>query len=326
MLTQDEFVAARRPEWDELRALLDGKRVLHALPPSQISRAAALYRAVCSDLMRAQAAGYGPDVLGLLDGLAARAHNTLYDAPPYRLGAVWELLAADFPRTLRKYSRFFALGVALFLLPGVVGFVGAYRSRAFALRVLPASSVEQMEQSYAKGFGDGRSGDTDVGMAGFYVFNNVGIAFRCFATGVLFGVGSAFFLVYNGLVIGVVAGLVTAAGHGKNLLTFTCTHGAFELTAIVISATAGMVMGYALVDTGGRTRTGSLRAKGRDVANLILGAAAMLLVAAGIEGFWSPSSAPAHVKWGTAILAYLFVATYLARAGRRPRVAPERLP
>ncbi len=72
-------------------------------------------------------------------------------------------------------------------------------------------------------------------MTGFYVYNNIGIAFRCFATGVLFGLGSVFFLVYNGLMIGAVAGLVTAAGHGKNLLTFTCTHGAFELTAIVIS-------------------------------------------------------------------------------------------
>jgi uncharacterized membrane protein SpoIIM required for sporulation len=320
MLSQDEFVEARRADWAELGALVDGKRVLHGLPPAQIGRAAALYRAVCSDLMRAQAAGYGPDVVVLLDGLAARAHNALYDAPPYRLGAAWELLAADFPRTLRRHARFFALGVALFVLPGLVGFAGAFRSRAFALRILPAEAAEQMEQAYAHGFDRGRGGDADAGMAGFYVFNNVGIAFRCFATGVLFGVGSAFFLVYNGLVIGVVAGLVGAAGHGRNLFTFTCTHGAFELTAIVIAATAGMVMGYALVETGGRTRFGSLRAKGRDVAHLVLGAAAMLLVAAVIEGFWSPSSAPPPVKWATAVLAYLFVATYLSRAGR-PRTS-----
>ena len=59
--------------------------------------------------MRAQAAGYSPDVIALLDGLAARAHNALYSAPPYRMRAVWDLVAADFPRTLRKYSRFFAL-------------------------------------------------------------------------------------------------------------------------------------------------------------------------------------------------------------------------
>jgi uncharacterized membrane protein SpoIIM required for sporulation len=319
MLTQDEFVAARKRDWEELESLLGDGRTLHKLPAASVSRAAAVYRTVCADLMRAQAAGYGPEVIGLLDGLAARAHNALYSAPPYRLRAIWELVSADFPRTLRKHRRFFLLGVALFVLPGVIGFWGAYNSRAFALQILSKDAVEQMEKAYAEGFDKGRSGGVDTAMAGFYVYNNVGIAFRCFATGVLFGIGSAFFLVYNGLAIGAVAGLVTAAGHGRNLLTFTCTHGAFELTAIVISATAGMVMGYALVDTGGRTRFGSLRAQARDVAYLVLGAALMLLVAAALEGFWSPSAAPARVKWGAAVVAYTTVAVYLARAGRRRR-------
>src|SRR4029078_12434495 len=114
----------------------------------------------------------------------------------------------------------------------------------------------------------------------------------------------------------------------KNLLTFTCTHGAFELTAIVISATAGMVMGYALVDTGGRTRFGSLRARGRDIVYLVVGAALMLAVAAVIEGFWSPSGAPARVKYGTAIAAYALGISYLTFAGRssRRRAAPAPTP
>jgi uncharacterized membrane protein SpoIIM required for sporulation len=316
LLSQDEFVSARKSDWDDLRALLDAKRLLHKLPPTAISRVAALYRAVCGDLMRAEANGYGPDVIALLDGLAARAHNAIYEAPRYRFRAVRELLEAEFPRSLRRHGRLFALGVALFLLPGVLGFVGGLRSRAFALQILPQGMVAEMETQYGEGF-NGRSADTDAGMAGYYVFNNVGIAFRCFATGILFGIGSAFFLVYNGLVTGVVFGLVTAAGHGRNLLSFTCTHGAFELTAIVIAGTAGMVMGYALIDTGGRTRFGALRAKSRDIVNLVMGAAAMLLVAAAIEGFWSPSSVRAPIKWGAAVAAYLFVAVYLARAGRR---------
>jgi uncharacterized membrane protein SpoIIM required for sporulation len=323
MRPQDEFIEARRRDWEELQKLLDERPALYKLPPESISRAAALYRAVCSDLMRAHGAGYSLEVIALLDGLSGRAHNALYSAPPYRLGAVWDLLARDFPRTLRRHGRFFGLAVALFVLPGVLGFVGAFRSRAFALQILPASTVEQMEKAYAEDVDKGRGGDVNAAMAGFYVYNNVGIAFRCFATGVLLGLGSAFFLVYNGLVIGAVAGLLTVAGHGRNLFTFTCTHGAFELTAIVISATAGMVMGYALVDTGGRTRLGSLRARGREVAHLVLGAAVMLLVAAGIEGFWSPSSVPAHVKWGAAAAAYLVVALYLGRAGREPRRARE---
>jgi uncharacterized membrane protein SpoIIM required for sporulation len=266
--------------------------------------------------MRAQAAGYSPDVIALLDGLAARAHNTLYNAPPYRLRAVWELIAGDFPRTLRRHGRFFALAIALFLLPGVLGFVGALRSRAFALQILPAESVEGMEEAYAEGFGKGRKTGVNTMMTGFYVQHNVGIAFQCFATGVLFGLGSVFFLVYNGLTIGAIMGLVTGAGHGRNLLTFTCTHGAFELTAIVISGAAGLMMGYALVDTGGRSRLASLQAHTRDIVYLVVGAALMLLVAAGLEGFWSPSGLPDRVKWGGAIAAYLLVICYLTFAGR----------
>lgn len=316
MRPQDEFVAARQQEWAELEQLLQLGGGFRKLPPLSIARAASIYRAVSSDLMRAQAAGYSPDVIALLDGLAARAHNTLYSAPPYRMRAVWELVAADFPRTLRRHGRFFALAIALFVLPGVLGFAGAMRSRAFALQILPAESVEQMEEAYAEGFGKGRKADVNTYMTGFYVFHNVGIAFQCFATGVLFGLGSVFFLVYNGLTIGAVAGLVTAAGHGRNLLTFTCTHGAFELTAIVIAGTAGIVMGYALVDTRGRTRLGSLQARAREIVYLVVGAALMLLVAAGIEGFWSPSGLPERVKWGGAIVAYLLVITYLTFAGR----------
>jgi uncharacterized membrane protein SpoIIM required for sporulation len=317
VIPQDAFVAARKPDWDELDRLLDQGGGLHRLPGPAISRAASLYRAVCADLMRAQAAGYAPDLLVLLDGLAGRGHSALYRAPPYRLRAVWDLVRADFPRALRRNLRFFLLALGLFLLPGLVGFLGARSSRSFALGVMSAEMVEQMEESYAKGPGEGgRDESTDVGMAGFYVYNNVGIAFRTFATGVLFGVGSAFFLVYNGLIIGVAFGLLSTTGRVWNLVTFVAGHGAFELTAIVISGAAGLVMGYALVNTGGHSRFHSLRTKARDIFDLIVGAALMLMVAALIEGFWSPSGVPRPVKWTVAGGLYLLVTLYLCGAGR----------
>ena len=316
-LTQDEFVAARKPAWDELDALLAKKRVLYQLPPASISRAASLYREICSDLMRARGAGYSSDVVDVLDSLAARACAALYSAPPYRLGALWELIAVGFPQAVRRNARFVALACALFVLPGLLGFAGASRSRAFAVQIMSESMVAQMEKSYSE-MGHGREDGADAMMASFYVYNNVGIAFRCFATGILFGLGSIFFLVYNGLVVGVVAGAVVAAGHGKNLFTFMAGHGAFELTAIVLSGAAGIAMGYALVVTGPRTRWASLRAKSGDLFRMIMGAALMLLVAAFIEGFWSPSSVLPRVKWGVAGALYLLVIGYLGFAGRRP--------
>jgi uncharacterized membrane protein SpoIIM required for sporulation len=314
--TQDEFVAVRKPAWDELDTLLAKKPLLYKLPPASISRAASLYREICSDLMRARSAGYGADVIDLLDALAARACAAMYSAPPYRLAGLRSLVTAGFPQSVRRHARFMAFATALFVLPGILGFFGALRSRSFAIQVMSESMVEQMEKSYSD-LRQGRDEGTDSMMAAFYVHNNVGIAFRCFATGILFGLGSVFFLVYNGLLIGIVAGTVTAAGNGRNLFTFIAGHGAFELTAIVISGAAGMVMGYALVDSGRRTRWASLRAKSGDLFRMIMGVALMLLVAAAIEGFWSPSTILAPVKWGVAGLLYALVFAYLLLAGRK---------
>jgi uncharacterized membrane protein SpoIIM required for sporulation len=317
MITEDDFVRRRRQEWDELDHLLASRRSLHRLPGASISRAAALYRALSTDLVRARTAGYSGETIAYLDALAARAHNALYGAPPYRLRALVDLVVRDFPRTLRRRASFFGFAALLFLLPAIVGFFGARASGAFAAEVLPESMIETMEEMYSKPAE--RSGGENVGMAGFYVRNNVGVAFRCFATGALFGLGSVFFLVYNGLLIGTVAGMLARTGHLMNLVNFTCGHSSFELTAIVISGAAGLRMGYALVATGGRTRWGSLRRCADELVQLVAGAAVMLLLAALVEGFWSPSSAPPPVKWGAAIVFAVAVTAYLTLAGRDPK-------
>jgi uncharacterized membrane protein SpoIIM required for sporulation len=323
--TQDDFVAARSADWRELdRLLLDGPS-LHKLDGAAISRAASLYRSLCTDLMRCRAARYTPDLTSYLDALAARAHASLYGAQPFRLPGLGELLTRDFPRALRANRVLFGVACALFFLPFAAGLAGALTSESFAQKVIPASMLEGMAHAYSQGFGAGRDAGTDTGMAGFYVFNNVGIAFRCFATGILFGAGSLFFLVYNGLVTGTVAGYVMSAGHGANIWTFMCGHAPFELTAIVIAGGAGLQMGYALVSTGGSTRLGSLRRVAPAVARQIMGAAAMLLIAALVEGFWSPSSAPAAAKWTVSAVFTLLVTLYLLLAGRRDR-APNASP
>jgi uncharacterized membrane protein SpoIIM required for sporulation len=133
----------------------------------------------------------------------------------------------------------------------------------------------------------------------------------------LFGLGSVFFLIYNGLHIGVVAGWVTASGFGHNIGTFMCGHGPFELTAIVIAGAAGLRMGHSLIVTHGRTRIGSLREAAPDLVRLVAGAAVMLLIAAAIEGFWSPSAIPARVKRVASVVFSLLVTAYLAFAGRQ---------
>ena len=84
----------------------------------------------------------------------------------------------------------------------------------------------------------------------------------------------------------------------------------------MISGGAGLKMGYALIATTGLSRLGSLRAAAPDLVVLIMGAAVMLLIAAGLEGYWSPSGLPNQVKWAFSALVSVFLIAYFALAGR----------
>ena len=66
----------------------------------------------------------------------------------------------------------------------------------------------------------GRSSGTDLQMFGYYVMNNVSIAFRTFASGLFFGVGAIYVLAANGVLIGGVAGHLTAIGYGHPFWRF----------------------------------------------------------------------------------------------------------
>ncbi len=328
MQTRDEFVAQRRANWAELEQLVATGAQLHTKPPAQIARGAALYRTVCSDLMHARAMGYGYDLADHLNALASRAHNALYGPPAFSIRAVVHFLRAGFPQTVRRNWPTFAIASALFYLPLAFAVAATLTDTRFALNVLPPSTLEDMASAYESGFREGREAGADSMMAGFYVYNNVGIAFRCFATGILFGIGSMFFLIYNGVATGAVLGYVAASGAGRNILTFICGHGPFELTAIVISGAAGIQMGYALVKTNGHTRLGSLRSQAGDLVQLISGAAVMLLIAAFLEGYWSPSSLPDQVKWAFSACVSVALCAYFVFAGRgsspRSKPAPQR--
>ena len=81
------------------------------------------------------------------------------------------------------------------------------------------AEFEAMYDPAAEVVGRERASDADFEMFGFYVMNNVGIAFRVFASGLLAGIGTAFFLVFNGVHIGAVAGHLLQRGFHDTFLT-----------------------------------------------------------------------------------------------------------
>jgi uncharacterized membrane protein SpoIIM required for sporulation len=152
-------------------------------------------------------------------------------------------------------------------------------------------------------------------MFGFYIKNNIGISFRTFASGLTYGIGAVFFILYNGVMMGAASGFITHQGFSETFYPFVIGHGAFELTALVLSGAAGLRLGQALISPGQFSRAYSLRCAGQETATLMIGVALMLTIAAFLEAFWSSSSTlPIATKLGVGAMLWLLVLIYLFSA------------
>jgi uncharacterized membrane protein SpoIIM required for sporulation len=329
-LTERAFVARRQREWEELDALVRTAQAggVRRLTPEQITKLSPLYRDACADLSRAEAARYSAPLVDYLQGLTAAAHGVLYGHGRGRGAAQagWvvgsdarssmRVAVEAFPRAVRRHKTAMLIAFLLFFVPFFGGLLATMSDPAFAIRIVPESQLRPLVEAYKEGFASGRATGLDAAMAGFYVNNNVGIALRCFATGLFFGLGAAFYLVQNGLATGAIMGYVAAHGAGGNILTFVVGHGSLELGAIVLAGGAGLALGWSIVAPGEATRIASLQTTAKSVAIVVFGAAVMLFMAAAVEGFWSSSSLPAVVKRTVGGVMFLLVTSYMVLAGR----------
>jgi uncharacterized membrane protein SpoIIM required for sporulation len=325
-MTPLQFEQRYQAEWLELESLVHtalerGKRKVKQGEPIRGERVASLYRRACEHLALARTRSYPAYLLDRLDALTADAHQLIYQRREFGARRLLRLVAVEFPRAVRAHATYVWIAAALLVLPLlIVGWL-MYRQPELILSIVDAGTAASYEQMYsqsAQSIGRLRSADSDWIMFGYYISHNVGLAFQCFAGGLFAGVGSLFFLVYNGAVMGGIGGYLTQRGLASTFYSFVVTHSAFELTAIVLAGAAGLRLGHALLLPGRLTRRQSLVLAARECAVIVYGLAAMLVIAAAVEAFWSSARwLPHGVKYAVAALCWAGVLGYFTLQGRR---------
>jgi uncharacterized membrane protein SpoIIM required for sporulation len=332
-MTPLQFEAAHEPAWRELEAACDSgdrKRSRGAAAAGEESGGAALdrgrfaelYRTTCEHLALAQARSYPVAMIERLEALTARGHQRIYRQADFGLGRLARLFLVDFPASVRAQRLEVLIALLVFAVPMLAVGVASYLDPGFILSVHDVQAVDQYDQMY--GDSDGPIGRANAGsdwmMFGHYIRNNVGIAFQCFAGGLFFGIGSLVVLAVNGVMAGSVAGYLTWRGYGENFYSFVVTHGAFELSAIVLAGAAGLVLGRSLLAPGRRTRIAALaNAAGRAIV-MVYGITAMLFVAAALEAFWSSARwVEPSVKFAVGAACWIAVLAYFTFQGRPRR-------
>jgi len=295
-MTPLQFETTHAPLWSELEAQLaalaknPGKRRAASIQLDGV-RFAVQYRQVCEHLALAEARAYPMYLVERLQALVQAAHPVIYRERNRGIEQLGRLLLLDFPQTVRAHRHYLLLACALFVLPLLAVSGLAWRDPDFILRLMDVQQVQQLRQMYSPAehaLGRLRAADSDFMMFGYYIMNNVGIGLRTFACGIFAGIGSIFVLIYNGIMLGGVAGhLLSQPEYAENFLSFVVTHSAFELTAVVLAGTAGLRLGWSWIAPGRYTRMEALRRAARHAVVLVYGVVALLLLAAAVEAFWS---------------------------------------
>lgn len=318
MLRPDEFIARRRAGWERLDELLARAGAgLGGLSAEELRELGRLYRQAAADLAVARRDLPGHPVVAFLNGLVARGHAAVYrESGAGGAARVRAFFAADFPRAFRATWPATLAAFLMFALPAVAGFIATYQEPTLAPALLPGADliVEEVQAGnewWLRINEEGRSQASAEIMT-----NNIGVAFRAFTGGVVFGVYTLYILALNGLLFGIVAGAAQRFDFAANLWGFVAAHGVVELSVIFIAGGAGLQLGWALLRPGLLTRRAALVVAARRVLLLILGCVPLLVIAGLIEAFISPSPLPLAVKVVVALASGAALYLYLIGVGR----------
>jgi uncharacterized membrane protein SpoIIM required for sporulation len=301
-----QLLEARRKNWQELEALCDqvGTRTRKGMGPELLSRYSSLYRSACADLALADAYQLPPNTVQFLHRLVGRAHNQLYRTHKFQWSRWAEILLYDVPQTIfndRCVQFAFLLFWGLFITSAAVAYSESYWPE-YAEAICSREALDGIESRYKQGLGTQL--DFQIGGSGKYIQHNTGIGLQCFAYGLLVIPGivvTAFNASWLGAIFGYMARPDVDQDAANNFFEFVTAHGPFELTAIVLSAGAGLRLGWAWIYTDGLTRIASLQKTAREAMPIMGAAMTLFFGAAMIEGFLSPTNGGISIAGNTLI-------------------------
>ena len=330
-MTPAQFIKKREGDWRELEDLLKLlERRVRKPTAQELLDFARLYRSACTDLSLAQAYRLPREMQVHLENLVSRGHGGLYSQRRNRASEIKEFFLRKIPFLVYKdtYVRICQL---VFFVPFFLTGVLAYQSKDFAAMAVGEATLMAAEQSHSGVYKT--SGGKMAMMAGFYISNNVGIDLLVFGLGILGGIGSLLMTFFNSVYLGCIIGYLLSSPVRDNILSFIMCHAPFELTAIGISAGAGLRIGYAFIAPAGRTRMRALLEEARSAVPVITAAALLTFMAAFIEAVLGPSRLELGYKIIIASACTLFLILYfgvlgflLDRGGYRPEELYGQLP
>ena len=237
-------------------------------------------RSVSADLAIARRRFAHDPVTIRLEQLAVSAHGAVVGGGRRRL-SIGAFFSRRYWQLIAERPSLVVASVLLLVVPAIVAAFWGMRDPASAAGLIPEEF-----RSAASPASAGRevlAPDQTAEFAASLFTHNITVALVAFALGITLALGTAFILINNGVLLGVIAGISIDAGRTGWFVDLVAAHGVLELSCVVVAGAAGLRIGVALIDPGNRPRGERLREEAANGVLIVLGTMPWLVVAGIVE-------------------------------------------
>jgi uncharacterized membrane protein SpoIIM required for sporulation len=225
-------------------------------------------------------------VTSYINTLASRIYMSIYQKRKERSNRLLSFFAYDVPLTVAKHHLVMGFALCIFFLFFSVGFFSSIHDDSFVRSVLGDGYVDMTEKNIEEGNPFNVYADSNpFSMWIRIMINNIMVSFSYFFRGILFGIPSITSLAKESIRLGAFEHMFYVKGLGGRAVVTVLLHGLLELTAIIITCGAGIVMGKSYLFAGTQKRIDSLKQGAKDGVKIVVGLVPIFIVAAFIEGF-----------------------------------------
>jgi uncharacterized membrane protein SpoIIM required for sporulation len=311
-ILSNQWILKRRPYWDRLSSLLaqSDSSGLGQLSRTELQEMALLYRQVAADLSVLRQDSTARNYTAYVNQLLARAHHIIYSGRKTNVVTLFRFLRDQYPAIFQKQIGYVLASLLVSVAWGALGAALTSARPEFMRHFVGPDMIATMErhQMWTHSIVGVEPMATSAIMT-----NNLSVSFATFAGGIVFGVGTFWFLFNNGMMLGVIAAACHQYGMSVALWSFVAPHGSLELPSILIAGGAGFRLGHAMLFPGALRWKESVARGGIEATQLVSGIIPLLVIAGCLEGFFSPSQAPVWLKFTVGGLLFTLLNLWLFR-------------
>ncbi len=257
-------------------------------PPADADEMATGFTQLVDDLAYSKTFYPSSKVTQFINSEASKIYLSIYKnrkEESNRLITFWKY---DLPLTIRKHHGTMLFSFVVFVVFFAIGFFVTSKDESLTDSLVHPGYLE-VTQRYIDDknpFGIYESGNPVLSWI-WIMINNIIVALREFASGILAGVPALYGLCKFGLMVGSFDEIFAARGFGFQFFLVVFIHGTLEITAYIITGAAGIVMGKSFLFPGTIKRLDAFKKGAKDGIKLMIGLMPVFALAAFFEGLFT---------------------------------------